>query len=285
MWTGQAMSLEVKEVLHEARSDFQDVMVFESTSYGRVLILDGVIQLTERDEFAYQEMIAHLAMCSLAEAPKRVLVVGGGDGGVVRELTRHTSVEQIDMAEIDGMVPEVAKKYFPGVACGFDDPRLKLHICDGLKFVRDAEPGTYDAVIVDSSDPVGPACVLFEEPFFRSIERALKPGGVLCTQGECQWLHLDLIKDVATMCRRVFGEEGKVTYGYTTIPTYPSGQIGFMCCAKPGGPAPVDFSTPQRPPPVNDKLPPLRYYNSAVHSAAFVLPEFARAALEGVIAP
>jgi len=282
MWPGQAMSLKVKEVLYHERSDFQDVMVFQSESYGKVLVLDGVIQLTERDEHAYQEMIAHLPLCALPEAPRRVLVVGGGDGGVVRELTRHPSIERIDVAEIDGKVPEVAKRFFPQVAVGWSDPRVRLSVCDGLAFVRDAEEGTYDAVVVDSSDPVGPACVLFETPFFKSIERALRPGGVLATQGECLWLHLDLIADVAESCKRVF-EGGQVCYAYTTIPTYPSGQIGFMLCQKAGGEEGMRFGSPARPPPQGGGLPPLRYYNAGVHAAAFVLPEFARARLEGVL--
>eukprot|EP00218_Dolichomastix_sp_CCMP3274_P013491 CAMPEP_0170133896 /NCGR_PEP_ID=MMETSP0033_2-20121228/1599_1 /TAXON_ID=195969 /ORGANISM="Dolichomastix tenuilepis, Strain CCMP3274" /LENGTH=319 /DNA_ID=CAMNT_0010369431 /DNA_START=45 /DNA_END=1004 /DNA_ORIENTATION=- len=278
MWPGQAMSLKVEKILYEERSKFQDVMVFESASYGKVLVLDGVIQLTERDEFAYQEMITHIALSALPTPPKRVLIVGGGDGGVLREVTRHASVEKIDMAEIDGAVPEVSKRFFPSMAVGFDDPRATVNICDGLKFVRETPPGTYDAIIVDSSDPVGPASVLFEEPFFASLAKALRPGGVVCTQGECQWLHLNLIKEVADMCARIF-EGGSVQYAYTTIPTYPSGQIGFMLCSTAGGDK-VKFEAPQRPPPASDKLPPLRYYNSAVHSAAFVLPEFARKELE-----
>jgi spermidine synthase len=250
MWPGQAMSLKMTEVLFKGKSDFQDVMVFQSQTYGKVLILDGVIQCTERDEFSYQEMIAHLPLCSIHDAPKKVLVVGGGDGGVLREIVRHPTVERLDIAEIDGMVIDVSKKFFPGMSCGFDDPRVNVNVCDGIKFVGDAEEGSYDAIIVDSSDPVGPACVLFEKPFFEKIYRALKPGGVLCTQGECIWLHAELIKDVLEMCKGIF-VGGSVQYGYCSIPTYPSGQIGFVMCSKPDADGKtVDFSKPARPPPV-----------------------------------
>jgi spermidine synthase len=133
---------------------------------------------------------------------------------------------------------------------GFDDPRVRVHVTDGIKWVGDAEAESYDAIIVDSSDPVGPAAVLFERDFFEKIHRALKPGGVVCTQGECVWLHAELIKDVLEMCKSIF-VGGSVQYGFTTIPTYPSGQIGFVMCSKPDAAGKtVDFATPARPPPI-----------------------------------
>ena len=138
--------------------ELQDVCVFDSDSiYGRVLLLDGVIQVTEHDECSYQEMITHLPLCALPQPATKVLIVGGGDGGVVREVAKHDSVQSIDMAEIDGMVPEVSKKYFPKLAKGFSDARLNLQIVDGIEWVKNSAEGTYDAIIVDSSDPVGPA--------------------------------------------------------------------------------------------------------------------------------
>lgn len=284
MWPGQAMSIQMGKTLFTGRSDFQDVMVFESEAYGNVLVLDGVIQCTQRDEFSYQEMIVHLPLCALPEPPKRVLVVGGGDGGVLREIVRYASVEQADMAEIDKMVPEVSRKFLPQMAVGFDDPRSNLMICDGLKYVRDCEEGTYDAIIVDSSDPVGPAEVLFEKPFFESMHRALKPGGIICTQAESLWLHMPIITSLATMCKEVF-VGGSTAYAYTTIPTYPSGQIGFMLCKKAGGPE-YALKEPKREPPTvgsataaDSVTIPLKYYNSELHSAAFVLPQFAKDAL------
>ena len=145
----------MKKTLFHSRSKYQDVLVFESEEYGNVLVLDGVIQCTDRDEFSYQEMITHLPLCSLPVAAKKVLVIGGGDGGVLREITRHKQVEVIEICELDEMVPQVAKDYFPKMAVGFDDPRVTCHFEDGFKFLKNVEPGTYDAIIVDSSDPVG----------------------------------------------------------------------------------------------------------------------------------
>uniref|UniRef100_A0A7R9VY35 spermidine synthase n=1 Tax=Chlamydomonas euryale TaxID=1486919 RepID=A0A7R9VY35_9CHLO len=289
LWPGQGLSIQYDEILFQERSKLQDVAVLSTKAFGTTLVLDGVIQCTERDEFAYQEMIAHLPLCALETPPTRVLVVGGGDGGVLRELCRYPSIKELHIAEIDAMVPEVSKRFFPKMAVGFSDPRVTLNICDGIKFVSDAEEGYYDAIVVDSSDPVGPAEVLFEEPFFRALHRAVRPGGIVCTQAESVWLHLDIIKALAGMCARVF-EGGSVSYAYTTIPTYPSGQIGMMLCAKA---RPVQGASADADGPLDPRVPrqapadavagldagPLRYYDAALHRAAFALPRFAAEAL------
>ena len=133
-------------------------------------------------------MITHLPLCALPRVAQRVLVIGGGDGGVLREVTRHAGVSSIEICELDEMVPEVSKRFFPGMAIGFDDPRVTCHFEDGFKFLERAEPGSYDAIIVDSSDPVGPAASLFQKPFFDLIHRALAPDGICCTQAESIWL-------------------------------------------------------------------------------------------------
>lgn len=275
MWPGEAHSLKVEKILFQDKSLYQNVMVFQSSTYGKVLVLDGVIQLTERDESAYQEMITHLPLCSITD-PKKVLVIGGGDGGVLREVARYASVEQIDICEIDEMVVKVSKEYFPDVAVGFEDSRVKLHIGDGVAFLKDAAQGTYDAVIVDSSDPVGPAQELFEKPFFESVAKALRPGGVVATQAESIWLHMHIIEDIVTNCRQVF--KGSVSYAWTTVPTYPSGVIGFMLCSTEG--PEVNFKRPVNPidavPDHGNPKRPLKFYNSEIHSAAFCLPTFAR---------
>ncbi|KAJ7529066.1 hypothetical protein O6H91_15G032500 [Diphasiastrum complanatum] len=269
MWPGEAHSLKVEKFLFEGKSDFQDVVVFESATYGKVLVLDGVIQLTERDECSYQEMITHLPLCSIP-SPKKVLVVGGGDGGVLREVSRHSSIKQIDICEIDQMVVDVSKKYFPDIAVGFEDPRVNLHIGDGVAFLKEAPAGAYDAIIVDSSDPVGPAQQLFERPFFQSMAKALRPGGVVCTQAESPWLHMHIIKDIVSACRQTF--KGSVNYAWTSVPTYPSGVIGFMLCSTEG---PVvnfrqainpieklDITTNRNGEPGVQVQKPLKYYNS-----------------------
>jgi len=272
LWPGQALSLEVTEVLYQGKSAFQDVLVFRSVSHGVVLVLDGVIQVTERDEFAYQEMITHLAMFA-HERPERVLVVGGGDGGVLREVLRHECVKEAYLCEIDEDVVTVSKKFLPGLAASYSDPRVSVKIMDGAKFM-DEHAAYFDVIITDSSDPVGPADVLFRPPYFEKMNNALRDGGVICSQGECIWLHLDLIRPMMTACRNIFPH---VAYAFTTIPTYPSGQIGFVLCAKSST---TRFEAPLRSPSATMQSA-LQYYNPDVHRAAFVLPEFARRAILG----
>ncbi|KAL0321538.1 UNVERIFIED_CONTAM: Spermine synthase [Sesamum calycinum] len=316
MWPGETHSLKVEKILFKEKSLYQEVLVFQSTAYGKVLVLDGIVQLTEKDECAYQEMIAHLPLCSI-EAPKNVLVVGGGDGGVLREIARHCSVETIDICEIDQMVIDVSKKFFPQLAIGFQDPRVHLHVGDGPCFemqimmvsdllsyeklesvfllfvinnsvicliswgftaVLTYASGKYDAIIVDSSDPVGPAQELVEKPFFETIARALRPGGVLCNMAESMWLHTHLIQDMISICRETF--KGSVHYAWANVPTYPR----LSVCATEG--PPVDFKHPINP---IEKLDgaleyqrQLKFYNSEMHRAAFSLPSFVKREVEAL---
>ena len=271
LWPGQAMSLKVKKVLDHHRSDFQDILVFESEHHGNVLVLDGVIQVTERDEFAYQEMIAHIPLCAHPN-PKRVLVIGGGDGGVIREVAKHPGVEEIVECEIDEGVIKVSKKYLPSLAKGFDDPRVKVFIMDGAKFLEE-NPDAFDVIITDSSDPVGPASVLFETPFYDAMYRSLREGGIVCTQGECIWLHLNLIKPLVDSISKTYQS---VEYAYTTIPSYPSGQIGFIIGTKGRGSCKKPARTLS-----DDVLMQLKYYTNELHEAAFVLPAFAARSILG----
>lgn len=279
MWPGEAHSLKVEKILYQGKSPYQEVLIFESLTYGKVLVLDGIVQLTDKDECAYQEMITHLPLCSIP-SPKKVLVIGGGDGGVLREIARHASVESIDICEIDQLVIDVCKDFFPDLSVGFKDPRVRLHVGDAVEFLRNSPEGTYDAIIVDSSDPIGPAQELVEKPFFETIARALRPGGVLCNQAESMWLHTHLIQDMLSICRETF--KGSVHYAWTSVPTYPSGAIGFLLCAKEG--PPVNFLVPINP---IEKLEgamtagrDIRFYNTEMHRAAFVLPSFAKRELE-----
>lgn len=297
LWPGQKFSLKVEKVLYHERSEFQDILVFESSSYGRVLVLDGVIQLTERDEFAYQEMISHLPLFAHPD-PKQVLIVGGGDGGVLREVARHACVESIDMCEIDSEVVNVARRFFWGsTASAYDDPRLSLIHDDAAKYLEALvthdksavteghSPGAaaarrqradwrgYDVIIVDSSDPVGPAETLFKPEFYEAMRAALAPRGVICAQGECAWLHLPLISKVVRACSAIFPT---VDYAYASVPTYPSGQIGFILCSLDSAP---NALVARRSP--SDQLQAqLRYYNRAMHAAAFSLPQFVSVELD-----
>lgn len=208
----------------------------------------------------YQEMIAHLPLASHPN-PKKVLVIGGGDGGVVREALKHSSVEQVVLCDIDEAVIRLSKKYLPHMASVYDDERVTVFIGDGFQFLKD-HTESYDVIITDSSDPVGPAHTLFEKPYFQLLHDALREGGAISTQGECQWLHLPLIKELNTFSKTLFPV---VEYAYTTIPTYPSGQIGFVLCSKD---AQRDMRRAVR------DVPGCRYWNKDIHAAAFVLPEF-----------
>lgn len=204
-----------------------------------------------------------------------MLIVGGGDGGVLREVARHACVRSITMCEIDQKVVEVSKRFLADVtATSFGDERLELLFEDASKFVE-RRPSSFDVVIVDSSDPVGPAESLYTTDFYAALRRSLKPGGIICNQGECQWLHLGLISKVLNDCGRTFPT---VEYGFTTIPTYPCGQIGFLLCSL--STEPGMLREPRRA--VGARLQAeLRYYSPEVHRAAFVLPQFA----ERVIGP
>ncbi|ORX94699.1 spermidine synthase-like protein [Basidiobolus meristosporus CBS 931.73] len=272
LWPGQAMSLEVAEILHHEKSQYQDILVFQSTTYGNVLVLDGVIQATERDEFAYQEMITHLPLNSHPN-PQKVLVIGGGDGGVLREVVKHECVEEVVLCEIDEAVIRIAKKYLPAMAVGFQHPKVKVHVGDGFPYLED-QVDTFDVIITDSSDPVGPAESLYQAKFYELMKNALRPGGIIATQGECMWLHLPLIKNVLKFSKELYPV---VEYAYTTIPTYPSGQIGFILCCKEEG---KDLKKPTRRWSPEDEAKLCRYYNAAIHEAAFVLPQFAKQTLE-----
>jgi spermidine synthase len=269
LWPGQRLSLAVEEVLFAGKSAFQEVLVFRSATYGTVLALDGVVQVTERDEFAYQEMLAHVALCA-HPAPRRVLVVGGGDGGVVREIARHACVREIVLCELDPMVCEVSRRFFAGsLASAFGDARVRVVHQDGAQFLDDAAQ-PFDVVIVDSSDPVGPAESLFQERFFARCRRALCPDrGVLCMQGECIWLHLPLIGQMLAACGRAGFPV--LDYCVTSIPTYPSGQIGMvLCCNDPS----TRLEEPLRA--VGGAAAhALRYYSGESHRGAFMLPVFA----------
>ncbi|KAJ3070024.1 hypothetical protein HDU98_006931 [Podochytrium sp. JEL0797] len=268
LWPGQAMSLQVQQILHVEQSLFQDVLVFKSTNHGNVLVLDGVIQATEWDEFSYQEMIAHVPMMA-HPCPQHVLVIGGGDGGVLREIVKHPEVISVTIVEIDEAVPRVSKLYLPDMAVGFSHPKVTTVIGDGFQYLKD-NVGAFDIIITDSSDPVGPADVLFGEGFYSLMKRSLKAGGIICTQGECQWLHLPLVKQVLDSCKQMFAS---VSYAWASVPTYPCGNMGFILCSN----ADRDFSKPLRKFKAADEL--TRYYSAEVHSASFVLPVFTRKGL------
>ncbi|CAJ0959637.1 unnamed protein product, partial [Mesorhabditis belari] len=259
-WPGQAFSLQVQEVLFHEKSQYQDVLVFKSETYGNVLVLDGIIQCTERDEFSYQEMLAHLPLFAHKD-PKKVLIIGGGDGGILREVLKHKAVEKVTMCEIDQMVIDVSKKFLPHMSHGFSDPKLDLYVGDGFEFLKNHK-NEFDVIITDSSDPVGPAESLFGESYYELLRDALNDTGILSSQGTFSSLQRPW------NCRYALG----------SVPTYTSGLIGYILCSKLKD---HDLSVPAR---ILDsaalKEMKLRYYNSEIHRAAFVLPQFVKEAFE-----
>ncbi|XP_076168360.1 spermidine Synthase isoform X2 [Ptiloglossa arizonensis] len=241
-------------------------------SHGKALILDGIIQCTEKDEFSYQEAIAFLPLCSHPN-PKTVLIVGGGDGGVAREVAKHPEVERIVQVEIDVKVLEVSKKYMPLLGAGLDHPKVTLNIGDGFEFLKQHE-GQFDVIITDSSDPIGPAECLFQASYFSLMKTALKPGGIVCSQAGTAWANLDHVTQTLLHCKSAFPV---ASYGIVAVPTYPTGQIGFVL----GGlSVETNFKEPTKVFSDSDlDQMKMKYYDDEVHRAAFVLPRFIRKAL------
>ncbi|XP_059051423.1 spermidine synthase [Achroia grisella] len=269
MWPGATFSFEVKELLHEEKSQYQQIHVFDTTHLGKVLVLDGIIQCTQKDEYSYQEMISFLPLCC-HKNPEKVLIVGGGDGGVAREVAKHPKVKEIVQVEIDAKVIEVSKKYLPFMAVGFESEKLTLHVGDGFEFLKSHE-AEFDVIITDSSDPIGPAVHLFEENYFTLMKKALKPGGIVCSQAGTVWNDLELVTSTLRYCKNQFAV---AAYAYASVPTYPSGQIGFVVGSLDKD---AKLETPQLVFSREDeKAMNLRYYNSEVHKAAFVLPTFVK---------
>lgn len=269
---GQGLSLKVDQVLHYVQSEFQEILVFKSSDWGNVLVLDGIIQCTERDEFAYQEMISHVPLFA-HHNPKRVLVIGGGDGGVVREVVKHSCVESVSLVEIDSTVIELARKYLPKMSSALDHRKVTIHLRDGFQFLREAgstpQEEKYDVIITDSSDPDGPAEAFFQKEYFQLLNDALKEDGILIAQAsENVWLDIQYLSRLMKTARSVFQNTG---YCYTTVPTYTSGQLGLIICAKDDK---VDLAKPQRTPtPEEQQL--MSYYNPQIHSSSFILPTWA----------
>eukprot|EP00457_Paulinella_chromatophora_P007674 gb/GEZN01007698.1/.p1 GENE.gb/GEZN01007698.1/~~gb/GEZN01007698.1/.p1 ORF type:complete len:341 (+),score=79.10 gb/GEZN01007698.1/:419-1441(+) len=272
-WPGQATSLQVKKKLWDKQSKYQHVQVFESVSNGVTIVLDDVIQLTEKDEPAYHEMFAHIGLFAHPK-PERVLVVGGGDGGILREVAKHPSIKEMVICDIDQMVGEVSRKFMPAVGCGYDDPRVKVVVEDANKFLDEKElQGKFDVILSDTSDPVGPAQFLFEAPFYQKMHNCLAPGGIVVTQAENIWLTLPLIERLIQGAGKIFAN---VQYAVTQVPTYPSGIIGLFVCKK-EGPGTFDCSKPMRKVPEDMKL---TYYTSELHTSSFSLPAFAEKVIE-----
>ncbi|HSK68951.1 MAG TPA: polyamine aminopropyltransferase [Candidatus Limnocylindria bacterium] len=265
-------SIQVKGQLHRERSDFQHIAVYESEGFGRFLTLDGVMMLTERDEFIYHEMITHPAMAVNPDI-RRVLVIGAGDGGVLRELSKYPGIESMDVAEIDPRVVEVCREFLPQTAKGLSDPRVTLHFQDGIKFVRHKR-SAYDLIIVDSTDPFGPGEVLFTREFYGNCLTALKEDGILINQNESPFYPEDAVS--MQSAHRAIAQIFPESHVYQAhIPTYPSGHWLFGFASR--GLHPLRDHKAAAWEALGIKT---RYYNPALHGGAFCLPTYVKELLE-----
>lgn len=259
-------------VLYRKTTPYQKVEVYDTFAYGKMLTLDGMVMTTERDEYVYHEMMTHVAMHAHPD-PRRVLVIGGGDGGCVRELVRHERLEKVTLVEIDDAVIEACKLHLPAIAASFDHPKLELLVEDGIAYVNRSADATFDVVIVDSTDPVGPAEGLFTAEFYRDVYRILKPNGIMIVQSESPRFKVKVFQEIYGCFREIYGKNAVHTY-LIYVPTYPTGTWSVAFCAK-GDVHPTKGFNDERAKQFSEKHK-LKYYNEEVHRAAFALPNYVR---------
>lgn len=255
---GLRLSVRVKSIVFSKKTEFQQLCIYDTEQLGRILTLDDVIQTTEVDEYIYHESLVHVPLFAHPN-PETVLVIGGGDGGSLREVLRHDSVKRATLVDIDCDVVQASKDHLPQWNSGFFDPRADVVIGDGLSFVQKSTE-EYDAVIIDSTDPVGPGESLFTEEFYTNVRRALRPGGIVSAQTENPILMKGVVRDILQKFRRVF----PIAELYTApMPTYPGGWWSFTCASL--GP------DPRRPARTPGGGWALRHYSPEIHERAFVL--------------
>ncbi len=263
----------VKRELARVQSDFQDIVLFESTSHGRVMLLDGVVQITERDEFVYQEMLTHVPLLAHGNA-SRVLIIGAGDGGVLRRVLQHCNVTRAVMVEIDGAVVRLAKQFLPAIGGdAWADPRAEVIIGDGIDYVRTAPDGSFDAIIVDSTDPIGVGEVLFTDEFYRNAARVLADGGLIVNQCGVPFMQADELRETSLRRRQFFPVVGAYV---AAVPTYVGGFMTLGFAAKQTGldQTPVETIRARAQAAGIEEL--TDYWTPEIHVGAFHLPPYIR---------
>jgi spermidine synthase len=261
----------VKRELAHVRSAFQDIVVFESFTHGRVMVLDGCIQITERDEFIYQEMIAHVPLLAHGAA-ERVLIIGAGDGGVLRRVLLHRNVKHAVMVEIDGEVVRLAKEHLPDIAAGaWDDPRAELIIGDGIAYVESAPDASFDVIIVDSTDPVGVGEVLFSDDFYRHCARILSAGGLVVNQCGVPFMQADELAETSTRRRRFFPH---VSAYVAAVPTYVGGLMTLGIAAKDAAMLSRSVAAVRASADAQGVLNTCSYWTPDIHVGSFNLPPY-----------
>ena len=264
------LGLRVKETLFSGRSSHQQIEVIDTVGFGRVLIIDKVFMTSEYDEFLYHEMLAQPAL-STAPNIARVLVIGGGDGGTVREVLRHPDVKECVMVEIDEMVVNVSKEYLPGIGTAWNDPRLDLRFIDGHEYVKQSTDEKYDVILLDGTDPIGPGAVLFDESFYACCKRMLTPEGVMALQSESPLLMMDLFVETQHRLRSLFSE----VHPYLgPVPLYGTGIWSWTWCSDTGEPL---RAIRERQEAIVEGS---KAYNEELHQAVFALPNYVKRALK-----
>lgn len=263
--SGFGISIKAGEVLFSANSEFQKVEIFDTeSSLGRVLTLDDLMMTTEGDEYHYHEMISHIPMIN-HKNPKSVLVIGGGDGGTVREVLKHDTVEKVVLCEIDGMVIEACKKYLPSIACGLDNPKVEILVKDAIEYIKDKKD-MFDVILIDSTDPMGPGEGLFTEEFYTNVKNSLKAGGIVVAQSESPFVNKSEIKKMYELLKKVF----PICSTYTSnIPTYPGGYWAWAFCSQ--NVEPLSYIDERRCAEITKSC---KIYNKDYHMARFALPNY-----------
>jgi spermidine synthase len=250
-----------QDVLVDEHTDYQHIQIVQTRVFGKVLLLDGIIQLTELDNCGYHEMLVHVPMLAHND-PQNVLIVGGGDGGALQQVLKYPSVERVTVCELDRRVVEVCSQHFPAFDNPFDDYRVELMIGDAFDYLKNVDENTFDVILSDTTDPIGEAEKLFSEEFYRLMARALNEDGIVVTQCEQMYFDLDLIERMLKIAQ---GLRRESAYYHTLVPTYPGGGIGFLYLSDIPWTAGLGKSYPAD----------LNYLNPDIHRAAFALPEFA----------
>jgi spermidine synthase len=262
---GSAISLKIAKKLHDEQSTYQRIEIWETETFGTLMTLDGLVMVTDRDNFIYHEMMSHPALFTHPD-PKRVLIIGGGDCGTLREVLKHPGVALAEQVELDERVTRVAEKFFPELCEKNADPRARFRFTDGIQWVADARPGSYDVIIIDSTDPVGPAAGLFSETFYMNCLKALAPQGVVVGQSESPLFHAGLIRSMQRNLRAA-GFADVATLHFPQC-TYPSGWWSATLATRQGA------ASRFRAGDASAKPFATRYYNAALHTGALALPEF-----------
>ena len=254
------LSMRVKNILHSEKTPYQDLLIADTYEYGRTLMLDGAFQLTERDEFTYSEMMSHVPLCA-HDNPEKVLIIGGGDGAIMREVLKHECVKKCTLIDIDERVIESSKKYLPFAGCSFSDSRADVKCMDAMKYIRETNE-RYDVVIIDSTDPVDFAAGLFQSGFYSDVKRVMNPNAFLSELTESPFTDTNLMRQAIREMRKVFP---LVRMYWGVVPTYPSGMwtYGLSCMNENTNP-----SEPAR------NVEGTRYYTNEIHKASFILPPF-----------